>query len=96
MSGERDGVAARLHIDWTRCQARGGCIELLAGRLEADDWGYPIAPGLAPRDQSNVPLRRDEVDAGRDAVTLCPRLALSLRLTPRGERQEPGKRRHRL
>lgn len=89
-------VAARLHIDWTRCQARGSCIELLAGRLEADEWGYPLAPGLTPRDQSNVPMFREEIDAARDAVALCPRLALSLSLTAGVDSKNPTPRRPRL
>lgn len=87
-----DEVAARLHIDWTRCQARGGCLELLAGRLEVDEWGYPMAAGLAPRDQSNVPLLRGEIDAARDAVALCPRLALTLRITPEDDSKKSTRR----
>jgi len=79
MSARSRPVVARLHIDWTRCDARGSCIELLDGRLRADDWGYPIAPGVPAVEQSDVPLRADELDAGRDAVALCPRLALTLR-----------------
>lgn len=83
MSARTASVAARLHIDWTRCDARGSCIELLAGRLQADDWGYPIARGVPAADRSDVPLRDTEVDAGRDAVELCPRLALSIRSAAR-------------
>ncbi len=79
MSAREQAPAARLHIDWTRCDARGSCIELLAGRLVADEWGYPSAPGMNAAEQSDVPLRADELDAGRDAVELCPRLALTLR-----------------
>ena len=30
-----------LHIDWTRCRARGACIDLVPG-LTRDPWGYPI------------------------------------------------------
>ena len=45
----------RLHVDWTACDARGTCLELLPELLEADDWGYPrartgeAAPAVVPR-----------------------------------------------
>lgn len=64
----------RLHIDWTRCDGRGLCTELLPGVLDRDDWGYPLArdgsrePSISPSAQSNA----------RAAVQRCPRLALSL------------------
>ncbi|MET4001897.1 ferredoxin [Arthrobacter sp. UYCu511] len=32
-----------LHIDWTRCDGRGLCTELLPTVLVRDDWGYPLA-----------------------------------------------------
>ena len=41
---------SRLHIDWTRCDGRGLCTELLPGVLGRDDWGYPLA-----RDGSREP-----------------------------------------
>ena len=69
----------RLHIDWTRCQARGACIELLGPTLTADPDGFPLAPGLAAVDRTNVPISAEQLPAARDAVALCPRLALSLR-----------------
>ena len=33
----------RLHIDWTRCDGRGLCAELLPELLDRDDWGYPLS-----------------------------------------------------
>ena len=45
----------RLHVDWTRCEARGLCLELVPELLAADDWGYPLsrtrdaAPAVPPR-----------------------------------------------
>lgn len=30
-----------LHIDWTKCDGRGLCTELLPTVLGRDDWGYP-------------------------------------------------------
>jgi len=64
----------RLHIDWTRCDGRGLCTELLPRLLARDDWGYPLA-----RDLSREPaVPASAVSAARAAVELCPRLALSL------------------
>ncbi len=64
----------RLHIDWTECDGRGVCVELLPEVLDRDEWGYPL-----PRDRTGEPevpaaLARH---AGR-AVKQCPRLALRL------------------
>lgn len=64
----------RLHINWTRCDGRGVCTELLPTALDRDEWGYPLA-----RDGSHEPGIRAEHEAdARDAVRLCPRLALTL------------------
>ncbi len=64
----------RLHIDWTRCDGRGLCTELLPGLLARDDWGYPLA-----RDGSREPEIPDgQGRFAREAVKLCPRLALRL------------------
>ena len=83
MSGER------LHVDRTRCDGRGLCVELLPELLDRDEWGYPILRGAS---DPPVPrgLRRD----ARDAVRACPVQALRLlepsdpsqpvRVTPHG------------
>lgn len=64
----------RVHIDWTRCDGRGLCTELLPRLLTRDDWGYPL-----PRDASREPrLPPSAMSAARAAVDLCPRQALSL------------------
>ena len=63
-----------LHIDWIACDGRGLCMELLSELLERDEWGYPRALGYG----SDVPVPRQLQDAARDAVALCPRLALTL------------------
>jgi ferredoxin len=66
----------RLHIDWTRCDGRGLCTELLPSLLRRDDWGYPLGrngarePLVPPGDMSEAFI----------AVDRCPRLALSLHL----------------
>lgn len=73
--------SATLHIDWTRCQARGACLDLLPDLLRPDDDGYPLA-AAPPRERSDVPIPRADLPAARDAVALCPRLALTLRDLP--------------
>ena len=67
-------MSARLHVDWTACEARGACLELLPHLLTADDWGYPLARD-GVRDVAVD--SRDLLDA-EDAVRLCPRMALTL------------------
>jgi ferredoxin len=64
-----------LHINWTACDGRGLCTELLPELLVRDEWGYPRALGYG----SNVPVPRKLEGAAREAVALCPMLALSLR-----------------
>lgn len=67
-------MTERLHIDWTLCDGRGTCTELLPEVLDTDPWGYPM-----PRDGSREP-RIDPALAqhAKRAVSLCPRLALRL------------------
>jgi ferredoxin len=66
-----------LHVDWTRCDARGSCTELLPELLRTDPWGYPLAAGGG----SDVGVPAHLETAARDAVGLCPVLALRL-ITP--------------
>ncbi|MEO8283175.1 MAG: ferredoxin [Pseudarthrobacter sp.] len=93
-------MSASLHIDWTRCDGRGLCTELLAGVLDRDDWGYPVARGRVGRDRTDVPLPDADIDAARDAVALCPVLALTLQQgtrpeSPSGRPQRGRQERHR-
>lgn len=81
MTGERRDVA-RLHVDWTRCEARGACLELLEGTLVGDEDGFPLAVGRPPGQRTDVPIAPGELAAAREAVGACPRLALQL-LRPR-------------
>ncbi len=62
---------SRLHIDWTACDGRGLCAELLPELLAEDDWGYPIVRGTP-----DVPPALEP--AARQAVDRCPALALRL------------------
>jgi ferredoxin len=67
-------TATRLHVDWTRCDGRGLCTELLPDVLARDDWGYPLA-----RDGSREPtIPPDVAKFAKAAVKRCPRLALHL------------------
>jgi ferredoxin len=83
---------SRLAIDWTACDGRGWCVELLPELLTQDRWGYPIphqdaaradaaragaSGGIRPAREIAVPTRLT-AHAHR-AVDSCPRLALRLR-----------------
>ena len=67
-------MSEQLHVDWTRCTARGLCIELLPELLTADDWGYPRSRTRGPT--VAVPARLSGYAA--QAVAECPRQALRL------------------
>jgi ferredoxin len=63
----------KLSVDMIACEGRGLCAEVLPELIQLDDWGYPmivseVPPGLQ--------------DHAREAVRLCPRLALTLRSAP--------------
>ena len=64
----------RLHVDWTACDGRGLCAELLPELLVEDDWGYPVSRTGEP--EPAVP--RQLQSAARQAVDRCPALALRL------------------
>jgi ferredoxin len=68
------GETVRLHVDWTACDGRGLCSELLPELLEPDPWGYPRA-----RDGDREPaVPRALVAHAERAVAACPLLALRL------------------
>lgn len=69
--------ASNLHIDWTACDGRGTCAELLPELLARDEWGFPMARGGTREPAVPATLNR----MARRAVAHCPRLALRL-LTP--------------
>ena len=62
-------TARTLKVDWPACRARGLCAELLPEVVELDEWGYPIVDGEVTAD-----LLRE----AREAVRMCPQLALRL------------------
>jgi ferredoxin len=64
----------RLHVDWTACDGRGLCAELLPEVLREDDWGFPVA-----HDGSAEPAVPPALaSSARRAVDRCPALALRL------------------
>ena len=65
-------MTRRLAIDWTRCDGRGLCSELLPELLTPDDWGYPLS-----RTADHTPVVPGSLrPMAEQAVLDCPRLAL--------------------
>lgn len=69
---EGRGTQRVLRVDWTACDRRGVCLELLPELLAADDWGYPL------QRRADLTVRDGEAADAEEAVALCPRLALRL------------------
>lgn len=68
-------MTLKLRVNPILCDGYGHCAELLPERIELDEWGYPIIHGEA------VGRRLEPV--ARQAVKMCPRLALSLEKSAR-------------
>ncbi len=84
MNARTGSAATTLMIDWTACDGRGLCRELLPELLEADPWGYPRArTGAAGAPGAGVltPVPDALTGPARKAAGLCP--VLALRLAPR-------------
>jgi ferredoxin len=60
----------RVVVDWTACDGRGLCAELLPELISRDEWGFPLIP-----DPIVAASLRDHAER---AVAACPRLALRL------------------
>jgi ferredoxin len=66
-------VATRVVVDWTACDGRGLCAELLPELVSRDEWGFPLIP------DPTVPASlRGHAER---AIAACPRLALRLSST---------------
>ncbi|HXY81501.1 MAG TPA: ferredoxin [Gaiellaceae bacterium] len=63
-------MANVLRVDPIACDGYGQCAELLPELIDLDEWGYPIVSGTS--------LRPELEPAARRAVTMCPRLALTV------------------
>jgi ferredoxin len=59
----------QLRLDPTACTGHGLCADLLAERIELDEWGFPMILGEVPPDLAAH---------ARRAVRACPSLALAL------------------
>lgn len=68
-------MTAQLRVDWPACRGRGLCHEVLPELVALDEWGYPIVTGAVPPGLT----RR-----AREAVRVCPQLALRLQPAPPG------------
>jgi ferredoxin len=67
---QRLTAGPRLRVDPIACDGRGLCAEVLPELITLDDWGFPIIwDGGVPGG-----LRDD----AREAVRICPKLALRL------------------
>ena len=62
---------SRVHVDWTRCDGHGLCVDLLPELLTRDEWGFPVLHGDG---EVSGPL----AEHARRAEDLCPVLALRL------------------
>lgn len=69
---------AILHIDWTKCDGRGLCTELVPDLFSRDKWGFPIAKTDDINSRSGASVPGSRLDAAADAVNMCPVLALRL------------------
>ena len=70
-----------LSVDWTACDGRGLCLDLLPELLEPDPWGFPRSrPGSAAvaGPGALTPVPEGLLAPARRAVHLCPKLALRL------------------
>lgn len=64
----------RLHVNWTACDGRGLCAELLPELLVEDEWGYPLV-----RTGEAEPAVPPQLEGpAQQAVDRCPALALRL------------------
>jgi ferredoxin len=59
-----------LAVDWTACDGRGLCAELLPELISRDEWGFPLITNAAVPEQL--------LEHARRAVDVCPTLALKL------------------
>lgn len=63
----------RLRLDPIACDGRGLCAEILPELIALDDWGFPVIRG------DDVP--EGLLEEAREAIRLCPKLALRLETT---------------
>jgi NADH:ubiquinone oxidoreductase subunit F (NADH-binding)/ferredoxin len=64
-----DDTTLRLELDWSRCDGHGLCARVAPDLISLDESGYPV---LGPEVPAELESR------ARQAVTMCPALALRL------------------
>lgn len=67
-------AGTKLRIDPIACDGRRLCAEILPELIALDDWGFPI---VSDDDVPGILL-----DEAREAVRVCPKLALRLERSP--------------
>jgi len=68
---------SRLRVDPIACAGRGLCAEVLPELIALDDWGFPM---ISDADLSGRLYRE-----AREAIRVCPKLALRLEGPPDGD-----------
>jgi ferredoxin len=63
-------MTERIKVDMIACDGHGVCAELVPEMITLDEWGYPIV--------SAEPVPEHLYKHVKRAVTLCPKLAVSL------------------
>jgi ferredoxin len=59
-----------IRIDWTTCDRRGLCAELLPELIALDEWGFPVV--------HSGPIPGELLRHARRAAAACPTLALHI------------------
>jgi NADH:ubiquinone oxidoreductase subunit F (NADH-binding)/ferredoxin len=77
----RDDDEVRLEVDWTRCRGHGLCAHLVPELVQLDGQGYPAF--------LDMPVPAWLMREARQAVEMCPSLALRLARPPAGDEDEP-------
>lgn len=65
-----DEATIRLELDWVRCDAHGLCARVAPELFDLDEFGYPVFDPAVPAALES---------RARQAVTMCPALALRVR-----------------
>src|SRR5262249_19328181 len=78
----RDDDEVRLEVDWTRCRGHGLCAHLVPELVQLDGQGYPAF--------LDMPVPAWLVREARQAVEMCPSLALRLARPPAADEEDPA------
>jgi ferredoxin len=62
-------MTKQLRVDWPSCKGRGLCHEILPEAIQLDEWGYPLVVS---------DIDEDTIGLAREAVKVCPTLALRM------------------